>query len=214
MPNPDHSLALTSAISSIATVGAKAEWAMRWITDQTKPFGERLVAFAAVEGVFFSSAFASMFWLRSRGIMPGLCHANELIARDESMHTNFACVLFKYLQYPPAAERVRAIVDEAVQLEVQFFAGTQRTVLRRDVALTRRCTDALPAPLEGINKAMMAQYVQHVADKLLRDLGSGIIYNAANPVSTEMICAVPVACSRCAVPVHGVHCARRKDELL
>ncbi|KAI0710266.1 putative ribonucleoside-diphosphate reductase small chain B [Earliella scabrosa] len=154
---------LTSAMSSIPTIAAKAAWAMHWITDPTKPFGERLVAFAAVEGIFFSSAFASIFWLRSRGIMPGLCHANELIARDENMHTNFACIVFKYLQYPPAAERVRAIVDEAVQLELQFFG------------------DALPAPLDGMNQTMMAQYVHHVADKLLRDLGSGTVYNGANP---------------------------------
>ena len=114
---------LLAAISSVPSIQAKAEWALRWIADTSRPFGDRLIAFAVVEGVFFSSAFAGIFWLRSRGIMPGLCHANELIARDEGMHTAFACLLLGHLECPPPASVAHAIVRDAVSLELEFFEG-------------------------------------------------------------------------------------------
>lgn len=115
---------LFSATSTIPAIKAKAEWTMRWIEDKHQPFAVRLIAFAAVEGIFFSSSFAAIFWLRSRGLLPGICHSNELIARDESMHTMFACLLYSQLQTRAPKATVRAVIREAVALEKSFFAGT------------------------------------------------------------------------------------------
>lgn len=112
-----------AAIETMPTVKAKADWCLRWIESPDSIFAVRLVAFAIVEGVFFSSSFAAIFWTRSRGLMPALCHSNELIARDEGMHTEFACLLFRHLVHKPAAELVYRMVDEAVQLEHAFFEG-------------------------------------------------------------------------------------------
>ncbi|EIW51392.1 putative ribonucleoside-diphosphate reductase small chain B [Trametes versicolor FP-101664 SS1] len=154
---------LFSATSTIPAIKAKAEWTMRWIEDKHQPFAVRLIAFAAVEGIFFSSSFAAIFWLRSRGLLPGICHSNELIARDESMHTMFACLLYSQLQTRAPKATVRAVIREAVALEKSFFA------------------DALPTRLAGMNTELMGDYVEAVADDLLRRLGCRPIYDKENP---------------------------------
>lgn len=114
---------LFNALSTMPEVAAKAEWCMRWIDSTTAQFSTRLVAFAIVEGVFFSSSFAAIFWIRSRGLLPGLCMSNELIARDEGLHTRFACMLTRHLWRMPPFEVVRMMLTEAVDLETRFFEG-------------------------------------------------------------------------------------------
>lgn len=131
----------------------KADWALKWIGDKNSNFAERLVAFAAVEGVFFSGSFASIFWLKKRGLMPGLTFSNELISRDEGLHTDFACLLFKHILNKPSYDRVLEILNEAVDIEIEFL------------------TDALPVDLIGMNCKLMVQYIKFVADRLLSELG-------------------------------------------
>ena len=114
---------LFDAIETIPCIKRKAEWALRWISDKRSSFGERLVAFAAVEGIFFSGCFASIFWLKKRGLMPGLTFSNELISRDEGMHTDFACLLFHHLKRRPHPDVVRAIITEAIEIEKDFLTG-------------------------------------------------------------------------------------------
>lgn len=159
---------LFNAIDTLPCVQRKAEWALRWI--EKGNFAERLVAFAAVEGIFFSGSFCSIFWLKKRGLMPGLSFSNELISRDEGMHTDFACLLYSQLQQPLARERVQAIISEAVAIEQEFV------------------TDALPVRLIGMNAELMSQYIEFVADRLLIALGGQKIYHATNPFDfMEMI---------------------------
>ena len=141
----------------------KAEWALRWISDRRAIFAERLVAFAAVEGIFFSGSFASIFWLKKRGLMPGLSFSNELISRDEGLHTDFACLLFSHLKKRAHPETVEKIITEAVSIEKDFL------------------TDALPVALIGMNARLMCQYIEFVADRLLVALGNPKYYNATNP---------------------------------
>lgn len=136
---------------------------MRWICDDSSTFGERLVAFAAVEGIFFSGSFAAIFWLKKRGLMPGLTFSNELISRDEGLHTDFACLLVKHLERPPAPETILRIITEAVVIEQEFL------------------TEALPVALIGMNCTMMSQYIEFVADRLLVALGCQKHYKAENP---------------------------------
>jgi ribonucleoside-diphosphate reductase subunit M2 len=119
----DERRRLFNAIETIPCIAKKASWALRWISDKQSTFGVRLVAFAAVEGIFFSGSFASIFWLKKRGLMPGLTFSNELISRDEGMHTDFACLLFKHLRNKPKREVVRKIISEAVVLEQEFLGG-------------------------------------------------------------------------------------------
>ena len=114
---------LFDAIETIPCVKKKAEWALRWVSDQKSTFGERLVAFAAVEGIFFSGSFASIFWLKKRGLMPGLTFSNELISRDEGLHTDFACLLFSHLRKQPHPDTVKRIITEAVAIEQEFLRG-------------------------------------------------------------------------------------------
>lgn len=121
--NPQEKRKLFEAIDTLPCVKAKADWALEWISDSSSTFGLRLVAFAAVEGVFFSGAFAAIFWLKKRGLMPGLTFSNELISRDEGLHTDFACCLFRQLRHRPAPGLVRAVVAEAVEIEKSFIAG-------------------------------------------------------------------------------------------
>ena len=154
---------LFNAIETIPCIKKKAEWALRWIEDQSAGFGERLVAFAAVEGIFFSGSFASIFWLKKRGLMPGLTFSNELISRDEGMHCDFACLLFKHLCYPPSSDVVTQIIVEAVSMEQEFLS------------------DALPVSLIGMNCKLMCQYIEFVADRLLVALGSPKYYRVDNP---------------------------------
>lgn len=161
--DPKEADFLFNAIDNIPCIKKKADWALRWINDDDALFGERLVAFAAVEGIFFSGSFASIFWLKKRGLMPGLTFSNELICRDEGLHTDFACLLFSHLQNRPDAVIVERIITEAVTIEKEFFV------------------DALPISLLGMNCNLMCQYVEFVADRLLVALGNKKVYNVTNP---------------------------------
>ena len=159
---------LFNAIETLPCVAKKAEWAMRWIENGS--FAERLVAFAAVEGIFFSGSFCSIFWLKKRGLMPGLAFSNELISRDEGLHCDFACLLYNQLQEKLPIEEVTAVIAEAVEYEKEFV------------------TDAIPVALIGMNAKLMCQYIEFVADRLLGELGCPKIYNATNPFDfMEMI---------------------------
>ncbi len=159
---------LFHAIDTVPAVKRKAEWALRWIENGN--FAERLVAFAAVEGIFFSGSFCSIFWLKKRGLMPGLTFSNELISRDEGMHCEFACFLYSMLNNKLSEEAVHGIIKDAVEIEKEFI------------------TDALPVALIGMNAKLMQQYIEFVADRWLRELGYAKIYNATNPFDfMEMI---------------------------
>lgn len=151
-----------NAIETIPCVKKKADWAMKWI-ENAPSFGHRLVAFAAVEGIFFSGSFCSIFWLKKRGLMPGLSFSNELISRDEGLHCDFACLLFSMLNEKPSDEEVLSIITEAVEFEKDFV------------------TDALPVSLIGMNADLMQQYIEFVADRLLVSLGQDKHYNTTNP---------------------------------
>lgn len=154
---------LFNAIETMPCVKKKADWALRWIGEQNASYGERVVAFAAVEGIFFSGSFAAIFWLKKRGIMPGLTFSNELISRDEGLHCQFACLMFKHLVNRPSQERVYEIIRDAVKIEQEFL------------------TEALPCKLIGMNCDLMAQYIEFVADKWLVELGFDKIYKRENP---------------------------------
>lgn len=171
--NPKEKEFLFNAIETLPCVKKKADWALKWISSKTCTFGERIVAFAAVEGIFFSGSFASIFWLKKRGLMPGLTFSNELISRDEGLHCDFACLLFSYLVQKPSKERVTGIIKDAVIIEQEFLS------------------EALPVSLIGMNCKLMCQYIEFVADRLLLELGCEKIYNVTNPfdfmntISTE-----------------------------
>lgn len=155
----DH---LLHAIETVPCVQKKAEWALRWIGNGN--FLERLIAFAAVEGIFFSGSFCSIFWLKKRGLMPGLTFSNELISRDEGLHRDFACLLYtKYIQNKLDPQVIYDIIRDAVEIEKEFV------------------TDALPVRLIGMNADLMCQYIEYVADHLLQTLNLNKIYNVTNP---------------------------------
>ena len=162
----DH---LFNAIETLDCVKKKADWALRWINDGN--FAERLIAFAAVEGIFFSGSFCSIFWLKKRGLMPGLSFSNELISRDEGLHCDFACHLYNHhLRNKLPQSTVVKIIEDAVNIEKEFV------------------TDALPVNLIGMNSELMCQYIEFVADRLLVELGCPKLYNSANPFDfMEMI---------------------------
>lgn len=153
---------LFNAIENFPCIKKKSDWAQKWIKDNRSSFATRLVAFACVEGIFFSGAFSSIFWLKKRGLMPGLTFSNELISRDEALHTEFAVLLYNKLENRLKKSRVHEIIKEAVEIEIEFIC------------------DALPCRLIGMNSAMMSQYIQFVADRLCVQLGYDKIYNVAN----------------------------------
>ncbi|GAM27767.1 hypothetical protein SAMD00019534_109430 [Acytostelium subglobosum LB1] len=160
---------LFNAIETIPAVKKKADWALRWISN-SKSFAERLVAFAAVEGIFFSGSFCSIFWLKKRGLMPGLSFSNELISRDEGLHCDFACMLYQKLVNRLDAAVLESIIRDAVACEKEFI------------------TESLPVDLIGMNGRQMSQYIEFCADRLLVSLGYKKIYNSANPFDwMEMI---------------------------
>lgn len=163
--DPKQKTYLFDAVDTIPCIRKKADWALRWITDDASSFGQRLVAFAAVEGIFFSGSFAAIFWLKSKGLMPGLTFSNELISRDEGMHTDFACLLLQHLNHKPDPQLIESIITEAVAIEKEFL------------------TDALPCALLGMNSKLMQQYIEFVADRLLLAMGNKRVYNATNPFS-------------------------------
>ena len=153
---------LFNAIDTLDCVKKKAEWALRWIDKGS--FAERLVAFAAVEGIFFSGSFCSIFWLKKRGLMPGLSFSNELISRDEGLHCDFACLLYNnHLIEKLSKDAVKSIIMDAVAIEKEFV------------------TDAIPVRLIGMNSDLMGQYIEFVADRLLNELGNEKVYNTPNP---------------------------------
>ena len=153
---------LFNAIDTVPSVKRKADWALKWI--ESESFAERLIAFAAVEGIFFSGSFCSIFWLKKRGLMPGLAFSNELISRDEGLHCEFACLLHnKYITNKVSAERITQIITEAVDIEKEFV------------------TDSLPVSLIGMNAKLMQQYIEFVADYWLSELGCKKFYNTENP---------------------------------
>jgi ribonucleoside-diphosphate reductase beta chain len=153
---------LFNAIDTLDCVRKKADWALRWIENGT--FAQRLVAFAAVEGIFFSGSFCSIFWLKKRGLMPGLSFSNELISRDEGLHCDFACLLYNnHVVNKLSKEEIKEIIIDAVEIEKEFIL------------------DALPVKLIGMNSDLMSQYIEFVADRLLNELGNEKIYNTANP---------------------------------
>jgi ribonucleoside-diphosphate reductase beta chain len=154
---------LFKAVDNIPCIKKKADWAMKWIYSDDASFATRLLAFAAVEGIFFSGSFCSIFWLKKRGLMPGLTFSNELISRDEGLHTDFACLLYKHLKNKLPQETVQALISEAVEYEKSFIM------------------EALPVSLIGMNAEQMGQYVEFVADRLLLELGCEQIYFATNP---------------------------------
>ena len=170
---------LFDAVETIPCIKRKAEWALTWISDQRSTFAERLIAFAAVEGIFFSGSFASIFWLKKRGLMPGLTFSNELISRDEGMHTDFACLLFSHLKRRPHPDTVNRIISEAVTIEQEFLTGKIFSMSNRHHL--DHCADALPVGLIGMNAKLMCQYIEFVADRLLVSLGNDKMYNATNP---------------------------------
>ena len=167
--DPQEKDKLFHAIDTMDCVQKKANWALRWI--EKASFAERLVAFAAVEGIFFSGSFCSIFWLKKRGLMPGLTFSNELISRDEGLHCDFACLLYNnHLVNKLSTERITEIITDAVEIEKEFV------------------TDALPVDLIGMNATLMRQYIEFVADRLLDELGCPKVYKVKNPFDfMEMI---------------------------
>ena len=153
---------LFNAIDTVPSVQKKAQWALKWIDSDS--FAERLIAFAAVEGIFFSGSFCAIFWLKKRGLMPGLSFSNELISRDEALHCQFACLLHnKYIQNKVTEERIKEIICDAVEIEKEFIS------------------DSLPVSLIGMNEKLMSQYIEFVADFWLVELGCTKVFNSENP---------------------------------
>jgi ribonucleoside-diphosphate reductase beta chain len=167
--DPKEKDKLFNALETVPCVAKKGEWALRWIGNGT--FVERLIAFAAVEGIFFSGSFCSIFWLKKRGLMPGLSFSNELISRDEGLHCDFACLLYtKYIQNKLPESKVVELILDAVRIEQEFII------------------EALPVDLIGMNSKLMSQYIEFVADRLLVALGCQRVFNVSNPFDfMEMI---------------------------
>jgi ribonucleoside-diphosphate reductase beta chain len=167
--DPREKKVLLRAIETIPCVKKKAEWAVKWITSSLS-FAERLIAFAAVEGIFFSGSFCAIYWLKKRGLMPGLTFSNELISRDEGLHCDFACLLYSKLLNPLPQKEVYSIIADAVVYEKEFVSAS------------------IPVELIGMNSKLMSQYIEFVADRLLYALGYDKLYNALNPFDwMEMI---------------------------
>lgn len=152
-----------NAIEHFPCIAKKADWAKKWIGDNRSSFAARLVAFAAIEGIFFSSSFASIYWIKKRGLMPGLTFSNELISRDEALHTEFAILLYSKLQKKLPKKRIHEIIQEAVEIEKEFI------------------TEAIPCKMIGMNATLMTQYIEFVADRLCVQLGYDKIFQSNNP---------------------------------
>tara|TARA_B100001093_G_scaffold483351_1_gene515779 strand:+ start:5296 stop:6273 length:978 start_codon:yes stop_codon:yes gene_type:complete len=161
--NPYEKDKLFNAINNFPCIRKKADWAIRWINDNNSNFAKRLVAFACVEGIFFSGAFCAIFWLKKRGLLPGLTFSNELISRDEALHTEFAILLYEKLNNKLSKSNIEEILKEAVEIEKEFIC------------------DSLPCNLIGMNSNLMTQYIEFVADRLILQLGYDKIYNVGNP---------------------------------
>ena len=161
---------LLNAIDHIPSIKKKADWALKWISDKDSPFSHRVIGFAAVEGIFFSGAFCSIFWLKKRGLMPGLCHSNELISRDEGLHTEFAVLMYQNLVNKPSPDVIKEIIINAVSIEKEFIS------------------ESLSCELIWMNKNLMSQYISYIADRILLMFGLEKIYHSENPFDwMEMI---------------------------
>ena len=161
---------LFNALENFSCIKKKADWALKWIGDKESNFATRLVAFACVEGIFFSGAFCAIFWMKKRGLMPGLTFSNELISRDEALHTEFAVLLYNKLENRLENKKIEEIIKNAVEIEKEFIC------------------EALPCNLIGMNSKLMSQYIEFVADRLAVQLGNNKIYNSSNPFDfMEMI---------------------------
>lgn len=161
--NKEDKTKLFNALENYPCIKKKGDWAKKWIDDKRSSFAARLVAFAVVEGIFFSSSFASIYWIKKRGLMPGLTFSNELISRDEALHTEFAVLLYSKLKKKLNKKRVLEIIKEAVEIEKEFI------------------TEAIPCKMIGMNSKLMIQYIEFVADRLIVQLGYDKIYNSSNP---------------------------------
>ena len=161
--DPDEKDKCLNAIREYECIREKAEWAIKWIENKNAPFAQRLIAFAIVEGVFFSGSFCAIFWLKKRNLMPGLCMSNELIARDEGMHTNFACLLYTYIKDRIPESTVHSMFEDSVEIERKFIC------------------DSLPCSLLGMNNNLMYDYIKYCADRLLVQLGYNKIWNNVCP---------------------------------
>jgi ribonucleoside-diphosphate reductase beta chain len=170
----DEKIRLFHGIETIPCVKLKADWAKKWIESKDADFATRLVAFAVVEGIFFSSSFAAIYWLKERNLMPGLTLANEFVAKDEGLHTDFACALYEEIQHKLPKKKVHAIIREAVKIEKEFI------------------TESLPCRLIGINSELMTQYIEFVADRLSTQLGYGKIYNTPNSLEYMSKISMPI----------------------
>jgi len=160
--NADEKSKMFNAITTIPCITQKARWAMKWF-DKDLPFTHRLIAFICVEGIFFSGSFCAIFWIKKRGILPGLCFSNELISRDEGLHQDFAIELFKLFKLKPSEEIVHSIIRDAVAIEKEFI------------------TEALPCRLIGMNSTLMSTYIEYVADRILKQLKYSTLWNVENP---------------------------------
>jgi len=160
--NPDEKRMMFQAAKNIPTIRKKAEWTLKWIQSSSS-FLERLIAFAAVEGIFFSGAFCAIFWLKKRGLMPGLCFSNELISRDEGLHCEFACLLYNRSKDKLTEDRIKKIIVDAVEIEKEFIR------------------DIFPCRLIGINSDSMMQYIEYISDRLLSNLQCSPIFRSKNP---------------------------------
>lgn len=159
----DEKMKLFKAVENFECINKKANWAIKWIQDNDSDFATRLIAFACVEGIFFSGSFCAIYWLKKRGVMPGLTFSNELISRDEGIHTDFAVLLYRTLKNQCQEEKVREIIKEAVSIEKEFIC------------------DALPCRMIGMNSSLMQQYIEFVADRLLVQLGYENMFGVSNP---------------------------------
>ena len=171
--NSEEKHRLFNAIDNFPCIKKKSDWAQKWIKDNRSNFATRLIAFACIEGIFFSGAFCSIYWLKKRGLMPGLCHANELISRDEGLHTEMATIVHKHLLYPATYEETLIIVKEIVQLEKEFII------------------ESLPCDLIGMNSREMSQYIEYVADVLLNMFGFNKHYKVNNPFEWMDLISAP-----------------------
>lgn len=159
----NEKMTLFNATQNYPCIQKKADWAKKWLGDNRSSFAARLVAFAAIEGIFFSASFASIYWIKKRGLMPGLTFSNELISRDEALHTEFAVLLYTKLQKKLNKKRIHEIIQDAVEIEKEFI------------------TEAIPCRMIGMNSTLMKQYIEFVADRLVVQLGYDKIYNSQNP---------------------------------
>ncbi len=166
----EEKMDLFNAMENYSCISKKAKWAQKWINDKRSSFATRLVAFACVEGIFFSGSFCSIFWLKKRGLMPGLTFSNELISRDEALHTEFAILLYNKLEKKLMKKKINEIISEAVEIEKEFIC------------------ESLPCKLIGMNSQLMTKYIEYVGDRLATQLGIDKIYNSSNPFDfMEMI---------------------------